>query len=190
MPTFLSDPPNVVYLLLFAAVVVTGAIAFRRQDKKSVIPFAISALLLLALWLIGFLTESPREEAKRRIEAMAKAAHEKNPDAFVAHAADRVEYNGGTLNKEQVRTMGLWNLLKQYDVEVAVWDFDPEQVKQISPTEIEIGFAGQGKAQGTPVPFYFRATFAKQPGGEFLLTKLSSYDYVKRTELKAIPNFP
>ena len=194
MPTFLSDPPRVLFLLLLAAVVISGALAFRRQDRKSLIAFAISAILLVALWLISTLTESPREEAERRIQAMAKAAHEKNGDAFVAHAADTVEYNGGSgarkLTREQVRTMGLWNLLKRYDVEVSVWDFDREQVKEISPTEIEIGFAGQGKVQGTPIPYYFRAVFAKQANGEYRLTKLSSYDYVKRTELKAIPNFP
>ena len=40
------------------------------------------------------LFESPREEAVRRVEAMAKAADVRTTRRFVAHLADKVEYRG------------------------------------------------------------------------------------------------
>lgn len=193
MPTLLSDPPGVVYLLLFTAGVISGAVAFRRQDRRSVGVFLALVVTIAALGLIDLGFESPREEAVRRVQAMALAVHQKDPEAFLAQIAPTLEYNGGAplrLTREQIRTSPWWNLLKQYDVEVAVWDFDREQYRPLSPTEVAIGFCGQGKVQGSPVPFYFRAVFARQEDGAYRLTQLSSYNFVQRERLEAIPNFP
>ena len=47
MPTFLSDPPPGLYLILIAIAVVTGAIAARNQDRRSLTRFGVAAGVLL-----------------------------------------------------------------------------------------------------------------------------------------------
>ena len=54
MPTFLSDPAPAFYLVLFGFVVVTGAIAARNQDRKSLLRFAAALAVLLIVFLIDF----------------------------------------------------------------------------------------------------------------------------------------
>jgi hypothetical protein len=48
----------------------------------------------------------------------------------------------------------------------------------------------KGEAQGQPIPFYFRATFTKQPDGQFKLSRLVPFDPLKRQNEKVtIPGF-
>lgn len=71
MPNVLSDPPFLLYAILFIGFVIAGAVWYRLRSRKSLIAVAILALLLGALILIDRLVESPREESVRRVEAMA-----------------------------------------------------------------------------------------------------------------------
>jgi len=192
MPTFLSDPVPAVYLILLAFTVISGAMAARNQDRRSLLRFAIAAAILLAIYGIDKAFESPREQAVRRVQAMAKAADEKNPDAFVAHLADTIEYRGSNqptvLKKEEVRHSGFWPMLRQFDPRVVVWDFARDDVKQIDDNTIEIGFSAKGELRdGTPFPLYMRATFKKQPDGEWKLIAFSSFEFAKHNVPFAIP---
>src|SRR5690242_16619154 len=127
MPTFLNDPPDTLYLVLFAVVVVTGAVAARNQNRKSLIPFGISLAVLLGLYLLDRLNESPREVGVHQLKEMERAANDRNADAFASHFADTFEYKGvGTARKitrEQIRGGHLWDLLRQHNVTVATWDY-------------------------------------------------------------------
>jgi hypothetical protein len=185
MPTFLSDPPQTFYLILGGIVVVTGAVAARRQDRKSLAAFAIALGALVLLVLIDRSIESPREEAVRRVNEMVNAADARNPDAFVAHLADTIEYKGTgepqRLTREQVRNSHFWSLLRVHNVHVAAWDFSRDDVREIDANTVEIGFLAKGEADGKQFPVYFRATFSKQPDGQFRLTRFASFDAMKRT---------
>src|SRR5262249_6071061 len=90
MPDIIADPPQILYMVLGGLLVITGAIAAQKQDRRAAIPFGIAALLMLLLFLIDRFSESPREEAVRRVHLMAMAADAKNPDALVEHVADKV----------------------------------------------------------------------------------------------------
>ena len=196
MPTLLSDPPFAVYLAFVLAAIVCGAVWINRRTSKALLVFATSLLLLGGLFLLDRLFESPREEAKRRVEAMAKAADARDVDAFLANVADTFQYQGEseahrTVTREELRRSGLWSVLRQYNVHVATWDFDRNDVVEIDPITVEIGFLGKGEADGKQAPMYFRARFTRQSDGTMKLTALSSYDALKRTnERKSIPNFP
>src|SRR5256885_1527228 len=135
MPTFLSDPPLAVYLVLLAAVIVLGLVWLGRRDRRSLVAALIAVGLLRLVVLIDALVESPREESVRRAKVMQKAADTRDPAAFTAELADTVEYsNGGTpvkLTREQIRNGGFWEVLRQHQVHVAVWDFSRDDVKQI-----------------------------------------------------------
>lgn len=185
MPTLLSDPPQTLYLIIGGLVVVTAALAARRQDRKSFAVFGVALTLLLLVWLLDRGAESPREEAVRRVNEMVHAADAHNPEAFVAHIADTVEYKGAdaprTLTREQVRNSPFWSQLRTFGVHVAAWDFSRDDVKEIDANTVEIGFLAKGEAQGRQFPVYVRATFARQVDGQFKLTRFATYDPMKRT---------
>ena len=194
MPTFLIDPAPAFYLVLLAFAIVTGTIAARYQDRSSSIRFGIALAVLLLAYLIDKSFESPREEAVRRVQAMAQAADAKNPDAFVEHLADSFEYRGGekptTVKRDEMRTVPFWEMLRQINARVTVWDFSRDDVKQVDANTIEIGFSGKGESGGTPILLYMKATFRKQPDGQWKLTAIASFKFENHNEALAIPNFP
>lgn len=119
---------------------------------------------------------------------MAQAADTKNPDAFVEHVADTIEYRGSDkptkLTKQELRTLPFWDMLRQMNVHVAVWDFSQDDVKEVDANTIEVGFAAKGDA----IPLYMRATFRKQPDGSWKLAAFASYKFEKHDEPFPIPN--
>jgi hypothetical protein len=195
MPTFLSDPPQLVYILLAGLLIVSGALAAQKQDRRAVIPFGVAFLLMMLVFLIDRFSESPREEAVRRVHMMAMAADAKNPDAFVEHLADKVtvqtaEGQTKTATREEFKKSHFWSLLKQWNVHVAVWDFSRDDVKMINDNTVEVGFMAKGEADSKQVPLYARATFSKQSDGTFKLTAFKSFEAIDRTKAFPIPNFP
>jgi hypothetical protein len=205
MPTILSDPPFIVYLLLALGTIVSFAVWVNKRNRPSLIVFGCFLALLALVFLLDRLFESPREESKRRVEEMAKAIDERNKEAFLSHIADSFQYQGEsgqaiTITKETLRHSSMWSILNQYNVNhVAAWDFTREDFNDLSRDDfndlnentIVIGFLGKAEAGGNQVPMYFRAKFTRQPDGQMKLTGLASYDPLKRTnERKGIPNFP
>lgn len=194
MPTVLSDPPFVVYLVLCAVVVALGAVWASKRNRRVLIATAVAAVVLLLVFLIDRTSVSPREEAVRRATAMASAADAKDPMAFIANLGDTVEFTSGQqpvkVSKDQLRTSNFWGMLRQYNVRVTAWDFSRENVKVIDDNTIEIGFMAKGEAEGKPYPLFVRATFTKQSNGAFKLTKFGTFSPTNHDEPLAIPNFP
>jgi hypothetical protein len=196
MPPFLADPPQILYLVLGGLLVVTGAIAAQKQDRRAAIPFGVAALLMLLLFLIDRFSESPREEAVRRVYMMQMAADAKNPDALVAQVADRVTIaagneSGKTLTREELKNHAFWGTLKAANVHVAVWGFSRDDVKEIDGNTVEIGFLGKGEIPGgQQIPVYLRATFTKQADGSRKLTALRTFDPIDHSKAFPIPMFP
>lgn len=196
MPTFLSDPPFAVYALLLLGVIVAFGVWVNNRQRVSLMVFVSLVALLIAVFSIDRLFESPREESIRRVQEMAKAIDSRNTDAFLGNIADKLEYLGEStqptsISREDLRKAGMWSVLKQHNVHVAAWDFAREDVTVVDEGTIEIGFLGKAEVEGTQAPMYFRASFTRQPDGQMKLSKLASFDPVKRTnERKSIPNFP
>lgn len=189
MPVLLADPPPALYLVLLAIAVVTGALAARNQDRRSLIRFAVALAVLLAFYLIDKTNESPYEEAVRRVQAMAQAADAKNPEAFVEHMADSIEYRGSgnptRITNQEFRTHPFWAMLRHNDVRVAVWNFSlPED----QPADgLEVKFSAKGESGGSPAMMDIRAQFRKQQDGAWKLAGFTSYKYASN-ELFPIPN--
>jgi hypothetical protein len=196
MPTFITDPPQLVYLVLGGLLIVTGAIAAQKQDRRAVVPFGLAFLLMLVVFLIDKFNESPREEAVRRAHLMAMSADAKNPDALSEHVADRVTVAAGNdtgkpVTKDELRKHPFWNTLRAANVHIAVWDFSREDVKEIDDTRVEIGFLAKGEVPGgQQIPVYVRATFGKQPDGSRKLTTLRTFEPLDRSKPLPIPMFP
>lgn len=195
MPTFLSDPPVVVYLVLAAVAIITGVVWLNRRTRKSLAVFLGVFAFVAVVLLIDRLFESPREEAVRRMQAMIHAADRVDPEAFAGHLADTVRYQDAngvkTFTREQLRHHSFWNVLRQFNVHVAAWDFSRADVAEVDENSIEIGFLAKGETQGKQIPMYFRATFTRQPDGSMKLTGLAAFDPIKRQkERVSIPQFP
>jgi hypothetical protein len=193
MPTLFSDPPQGLYLVLLAGVVVTGAIAARNQDRRSLIRLGIALSLLLLVFLVDKLIESPREEAVRKIQAMAAAATAADPNRFVEHVSERFEMKGGA-TREQLRNSGAWSLIRMHRARIAVWGFGEDSYKRISDSEIEVGFYTKATAEGSGamVMRYARAEFIKDPDGQYRLKSIKFYNPVENglNAEDPIPGFP
>jgi hypothetical protein len=185
MPTFLSDPPQAVYLILAGFLVAVGLVWLNRRGRKSLAVFVGVLVLVLLVVLLDRIFESPREEAVRRVQAMAKAADAKDTEAFVAHVADTVVYRGAngefTISRDRLRQLPFWSLLRQFNVHVATWDFSRADVTEVHANTIEIGFMAKGESDGKPFPMYFRAKFVRQSDGQMKMASFDSFDPLKRT---------
>jgi ribosomal protein L18E len=196
VPTFLSDPSQGFYLILAAIVLVAGVVWFNRRDRKCLLILVGAVAALAAVIVIDLLFESPREESVRRVLSMVQTAENRDQAAFLSHIAERFTYQGDerpeiAITRDQLRQASFWDLLRIHDVHVAAWDFSRADVVEVDDKTIEIGFLAKGETGGRQLPLYFRATFTRQSNGEMKLTKLESYDPIKRTnERKSIPGFP
>jgi hypothetical protein len=191
MPTFLSDPPPTLYLLLFVAVVIAGAVAFRRQDRPSFIALGIAALLLGGLYLIDRLVQSPREESVQRVNDVARALNDRNMDAMLAAVSESFDYRGK--KKADLRSSPLWGLLKSFDARVAAWDFSRDDVKILGDSTIQIGFMAKGEASdargGGQMMYYFQATLVRDPDGVYRIRTMRAFDPLKHDNEIPIPFF-
>ncbi|HEY1191472.1 MAG TPA: hypothetical protein VGE74_27805 [Gemmata sp.] len=196
MPTFISDPPPVVYLLLFAALIATAAVAAQRQTRKTFAPFLAVASLLALVYVLDRFIDSPREGSVKSAQAMALAADQNKPDDFVRHVADTFVYKGEeparTVTREQVKSSAFWSMLRQLNAHVAVWNFSRDDVKVIDDSAIEIGFMAKGERSGelNGVQLYARATFKRQPDGTMKMTEFRTFDALNHDKPLTIPNFP
>jgi hypothetical protein len=178
MPTFLSDPTLGFYLILSMVVPITGMIWYRLRTKKTLALFGIAALLLLVLFACDRFTESPREEAVRKVRAMATTANARQWNDTFSHFSDKFQYNG--MNKAKFQAF-VTPLATQHNATVNFKDFDRDNHEERAPDRLVIGFVAQLTAPGADlVPFYIEAEFAKDPDGQFRMTGFKVYDYITR----------
>ena len=178
MPTFLSDPEPTFYLVLITAAVVAGAVAFRYQDKRTLAAFFLAAGVLLAVFVIDLLCESPREESVRKVKAMAAAGTAKDWKALGEHLSDKFQFQGHSKASFLGAVSGP---AAAHGAEVNVKGFDRESFEPVSETTLRIGFIAQvSTATSGPLPYYVEATFTKDPDGQFRMTGFDLYNFAKR----------
>jgi hypothetical protein len=192
MPTALSDPSLALYVILIVVAAVTGMMWSRNRSRSNKINFGIAAAALIALFLIDWFVESPREEASRRVREMAAAASDPpNPDRFVENVSESFSHNGK--GREAVRTSGAWDLVRQHNVRVAVWSLDRSEFQQISENEIEIGFYAKAESP-REIPELWRqckARFIRDPDGAWRVKGIKFYSPgVSGRQEDPIPQFP
>lgn len=192
MPTFLSDPSPSLYLLLIVAAVVAAFVCYRQQTRKSCYVASVFGGVLLLVFTIDVLFESPREEATRKVKAMAAAATAHDADKFVEHVSPSFSVGGG--NRDKLKTTISSGIIQQYDVRAAVWDFGRDTFKEISDGEIEIGFMSKGESLKMSgfVLRYTRARFVRDPDGQWRLKDVKFYNPAENglNAEDPIPGFP
>ena len=190
MPTFLSDPAPALYLILLVLAVIAAGIWFRYRDRGSLVRVGIIVAVLLLLFVIDTLVESPREEGIRRVNEMCAAATEPNADKFVAHVSESFEMQGA--NKEKVRKSGAWDLIRQYKPRISATGFDRDGYKPVSDAEFDLEFLATAKAEAGLQQRYVRARFVRDPDGKHRLKGAKFYDPLTGglNREEPIPGFP
>ncbi len=179
MPTFLSDPSDTFYILLFVMALIAIVVWLRSRDKKTQFG-AIAGVVIFALFILcDQAFDSPREEAVQRVEAITAALNERNADLMLSYVSDSFEYKGK--KKSDIKS---WvELAKQHNVRTAVWDFDRERVVVVSDTEIDIVFNGKVVfPDGKEFPFHFKTKFVKDKDGKLRLKTFTTYDIMRKEQ--------
>jgi hypothetical protein len=183
MPTFLTDPTSIVFIVLGAIVAVLGAIALRARKKGTTIAFATALAILATVVLIDRLNVSPREATVARLNSMSAATKAMNADDLFRHVSANFRY--GTMDKKGLQDrfrsaqgFGLTGL--------EVWDFNRGDFRQFSETLVEQGFAVQ--PNGYPqFRKYVVGVFQKESDGEWRMTTFRIYNPINRGQEEPMP---
>jgi hypothetical protein len=180
MPTFLSDPPPVALVVFGVLVLILGGLAARYRKKPLLAAFTGLVLLFVAWLVVALLTESPREEAVRRVTAMAAAVEKKDWAAFGEHISD--SFQKDKLKKADVK--GYFDHGTALNLRAAVWDFALTDPPRVTDAEVVIAFEARASPpSGEPFLRRIEATFVKDPDGKF---RLKTYEtFLPGTRTKA-----
>jgi hypothetical protein len=165
---------------------------FRTQTRTSPL-IAGGVILLAAVWVgLAYALESPREESVRRVHAMVEAVNRHDPAGVLPHISESFEYNGVT--KPSFGSARTWQLAREHQVRLAVWDFDREAVERPDPRTLILGFMLKAEGQHSGGPFnawlYVKAPFTLDPDGAWRLRSFTLYrDPLQRTrgEVLVVP---
>lgn len=189
MPLILSDPPQNVYLILAAALLVTGLIWISRRNRKFRTAFLVVLVLTAVVGLCDYFVESPREAAVRGVKEISEAINARNWDAFDARVSKDFSYRG-TIRKADLRSK-MSGVIGMFDARTAVWEFNRDKVNTIDDNHIEVVFDAKGDPKtGAAYYLHFKAQFAKEADGEWRLTTFAVYPYASKTNgpEEEIPN--
>ena len=176
MPTFLSDPADSLYITLFIVMLVGVGIWYRYRTRKSLIAAEIGVGLLVALFIIDKVFESPREIVIRTAGDFEADFNTGEWNKFEKHIAENFDRKGK--KKKDVKVS--YDFAKAYNAKVALWSFNRDDVVVTGDT-ITVGF--DAKPQGPEAEAfhrYVRGRFAKGPNGKWQLVSYTTYKALNR----------
>jgi len=174
MPTALSDPSPTLYLILWVVTVIFAAVAARRQRRSDLINFLIPAALLLALFLIDWAFESPREVVVRKLKEMESASQAHKYDELFKHVSDSFRYK--SLDKKGLRDKA-GQAEAYFPDGVRIWNATRANHKEMADGTLEQEFDVQ--PVGSP-QFRYQCVgvFKKDRDGEWRLVTFRLYPVV------------
>lgn len=189
MPIPLADPSPLVYVLLALLAVVAVGLAARFQTRGHLIRAGVATALLLGLFLCDRFAESPREEAERKIRALAAAVTARDQRGFLAEVSESFDYRGK--KKADLGNGQWWAEARRLNVTATVSGFDRDktvyQVVNGTPAVL-IAFDGLGSLpDGARMPRHFTAQFVRDPDGQYRLRTFTPYNYVTKKDEEPIP---
>ncbi len=184
MPTVLADPPPAVYVTLVLAALVVGGLWVRYRRRALLLAAALVVVCLILVGLIAAFTESPREQAVRKVKELAQAVSAQDWAKFSEHVSESFSADG--LKKGDLR--GGFDLATRNGVRAAVWEFALTEPVEVSDTRVVIRFDAKAEARAGGQAFkHLHATFEKDPDGQFRLRSFTPFNYVQKNQRESIP---
>lgn len=184
MPTVLSDPPPAVYFTLFLAALIVGGLWVRYRRRSLLLAASVVLALLLLLFAIDRTTESPREQAVRRVNEMAAALTERNWTRFAEHVSE--SFDAGGLKKADLKRG--FDLGVQYSVRAVAWDYALAEPVTYTDDTVAIRFDAKAETpSGQPLAKHVQATFGKDPDGQFRMRSFATFNIVQKKVAEPIP---
>jgi hypothetical protein len=174
MPTILADPPTVVYAILGVMVLILGVLAAKRQKKADVLTFGVAAAVLLAVFLIDWMVESPRETIARTLKEMETASQARKYDELFKHVSEKFQYK--SLDKKALRERAA--VAEGYFPEgVRIWNVTRSNFNQVDDNTVEQEFDVQ-PVNSPQFRYQCVGVFKKEGDGEWKMTTFRLYNVV------------
>lgn len=192
MPTFLSDPPSSLYIILgvvgvlclVAAFVLVGKSPPNKDPKKKqsssrryLIAAAVVALVaMLGLFICDRLFESDKEQIVRKLNEMSDGVRTRNLDLTFSHLSDKFRVQ--STDKPTLRTLGDRAIQSGQVTEIRIWaiefeSFDPEGGKAV----VNFRFKVIGEMMRGENQFIGEGTFVREPDGQWRAIKWRAFPF-------------
>ena len=176
MPTFLSDPPDSLYIALFVLMLAGVGIWVRTRKRKTMIAAGVGIGLFAGLFLIDKLFDSPREIVIRAAGEFERDFNTGDWNKFEKHIAEDFDRKGK--KKKDIKTA--YDFAKSYNAKIALWSFNRDDVA-VNGDTITVGF--DAKPEGPEAEAfhrYVRASFKKSSNGKYQLVTYTTYKSLNR----------
>ena len=178
MPTFLSDPPDSLYLASAVAVLIAFGLWIRYRSRKALYGLAATAVFFLSLVAADLLFDSPREIVIRSAKDFQTDFNTGEWNKVEKHIADNFDRKG----RKKADVKAAFEFTKAYNAKVALWSFNRDDVVVAGDT-ITCGF--DAKPEGPEAEAYHRyvrAKFAKGANGKWQVVGYTSYKVLNHAE--------
>lgn len=197
MPTILSDPPSSLYVLLVVLTLASVVATFLTQatlteqfrqwreagqrDKLTgaVALRAAPLLALIGLWACDSFFESDREEAVRRVRAMADAVANKQTQPIIDQVSPSFAFAG--LDKAAFANLVERALQTGEVTRAAVWGFERQTVQR-EVSKVRFEFRGKIEGPGGFFEFRCQASFCRDPDGAYRLCTMRLFRALVNTD--------
>jgi hypothetical protein len=100
-------------------------------------------------------------------------------------------FDEGGRGKRDLQNSPAWNLIRQYQARIVVWDFNRNSYKEINDAEIEIGFRAKASdPEGRFIEKYVKARFVRDGDQQWRLKGIKFFNPLNPEEAAPIPGFP
>jgi hypothetical protein len=185
MPTFLAEPPVMVYAVLLLAALAAVGLWVRSRKPWAMILLGVCVLLALVVFLLDRFNESPREQSVRIVTEMADSIKKKDWNTFSGHVSEKFNASGMTKNQMEA----FFRLAAdRYNVRATAWEFALTDPPEMSDTEVVIRFDAKAETpDGQQVFKHFTARFVKE-GDRFRMVTFTPFNYVQKNTPEPFPN--
>jgi hypothetical protein len=185
MPTFLAEPPVLLYAVLLLGALAALGLWLRSRKRWALAMLGTFVILSVVLFLLDKLNESPREQSVRIVTEMADSIKKKDWATFSGHVSEKFNANGWT--KKQME--GFFRMAAdRYNVRATAWDFALTDPQMLSDTEVILRFDAKAETpDGQQVLKHFSAKFVKE-GDRFRMITFTPYNYVQKNTPEPLPN--
>ncbi len=179
MPTFLSDPPDSLYIILFILMLAGIGVWVRYRTRKALIGAGVGVGLFLLLLLVDKLFDSPREVVVRKADEMQADFNSGDWSKFDKHIAENFEHKG---KKKKDVQEGL-EFAKTNKRKLAFWGFTRDDIEFKDSNTVIVGFDAKPEGvDGEALHRYVKAKFVKGPNGQWQLIGFETFKALNHRE--------